>query len=152
MDKIKSIVLFFLTIIIFNDTLISSTFSLTLMRSIYALFLIIFSLDIINNFRSLKGLVKISILSFILLLIISSFVHFISIPLYPYENIYNMIIIGAILLAISQNNNNEIKRYMLFSIVLSCIYAISREDTLTEWTFRKTGGRLWNKHLCNKAW
>ena len=140
MDKIKSIVLFLLIIIIFNDTLVSSILSLTLMRSIYALFLIIFSLDIINNFRSLKGLVKISILSFILLLVISSFVHFISIPSYPYENIYNMIIIGGILLAISQNNNNEIKRYMLFSIVLSCIYAILREDTLTEWTFRKTGG------------
>ena len=86
------------------------------MRFIYALFLIIFSLDIINNFRSLKGLAKISILSFILLLIISSFVHFISIPLYPYENIYNMIIIGAILLGISQNNNNEIKRYMLLCL------------------------------------
>ena len=58
MDKIKSIVLFLLIIIIFNDTLVSSILSLTLMRSIYALFLIIFSLDIINNFRSLKGLVK----------------------------------------------------------------------------------------------
>ena len=140
MDKIKSIILFLLIIIIFNDTFISSVFGLTLMRGVYGLFLIIFSLDIINNFRNLKGLVKISILSFILLLIISSFIHFISIPIYPYENIYNMIIIGGILLAINKNNDIEIKRYILFAIILSCIYAILRQDTLTEWTFRKTGG------------
>ena len=140
MDKIKSIILFFLIIIIFNDTLFASIFNLTIMRIVYALFLIVFSLDIINNFRNLKGLVKISILSFILLLIISSFIHFISIPLYPYENIYNMIIIGGILLAINQNNDHQIKRYMLFAIFLSCIYAIFRPETLSEWTFRKTGG------------
>ena len=140
MEKLKSLILFLLVFIIFNDTLVAEYFGLFFIRIIYALFLLFFSIDIINNLRSLRGLTKICIFSFVVLLITSSFIHFFSISDYPYENIYNMIIIAGIVLAINNDKENQIVKYILISVLFSTIYAVLRPDTISEWTFRKTGG------------
>jgi hypothetical protein len=140
MEKIKSFILFLLIFIIFNDTFIANLIGLVPMRFIYAIFLILFSVDALNGLKKLKGLVNISIFSFLILLIISSLIYFLSVGNYPYENIYNMIIITSIMLSLYHRDDDEIRKYILYTVIFSAIYAVIRPDTISEWTFRKTGG------------
>ena len=140
MEKIKSIILFLLIFIIFNDTFIAGQIGLFSMRIIYALFLIFFLNDMINGLKNLSGLVNISIFSFLILLIITSIIYTVSVANYPYENLYNMIIITAIFLVFYQYDNYNIRKSILLAVIFSSIYSLVRPDTISEWTFRKTGG------------
>ena len=140
MEKIKSIILFLLIFIIFNDTFVAGQIGLFSMRIIYALFLVFFSTDIINSIKNLRGIVNISIFSFLIFLILSSLIYLISVKNYPYENFYNMLIITSIFLVFSKYKNDYILKSVIFSVFFSSIYSIVRPDTISEWTFRKTGG------------
>mgnify|MGYP001242397047 CR=1 FL=1 len=140
MEKIKSIILFLLIFIIFNDTFVAGQIGLFSMRIIYALFLVFFSTDIINSIKNLRGIVNISIFSFLIFLILSSLIYLISVKNYPYENFYNMLIITSIFLVFSKYKNDYILKFVIFSVFFSSIYSIVRPDTISEWTFRKTGG------------
>ena len=140
MEKVKSLILFLLIFIIFNDTFVASQIGLALMRLIYALFIIFFSNDILNGIKNLNNFIKISIFSFLILLIITSLIYVISVENYPYENLFNMVIITSIFLAFINNDHAKIRKFIIFSVIFSSIYAIIRPDTISEWTFRKTGG------------
>ena len=111
-----------------------------LMRIIYALFLVFFSTDIINGIKNLRGIINISIFSFLIFLILSSLIYLISVKNYPYENFYNMLIITSIFLVFYKNENDYILKFVIFSVLFSSLYSIVRPDTISEWTFRKTGG------------
>ena len=70
----------------------------------------------INGLKNLSGLVNISIFSLLILLIINSIIYTVSVANYPYENLYNMIIITAIFLVFYQYDNYNIRK------LINCVW------------------------------